>query len=174
MRSVIHEEMRVTRMQKLQLCLVVVFSTLAFVFPVAAQQNLQYRAMAPCRVVDSRTAGTQAGYAFPGTPLPNPGPYNLRIQGNCGIPNGAVAVSLNATITAPSAFGDFRITPLGAPGGTSVLAFAAQQTIANGNIARLTAVSLPADKDLTISYAMGSPGALHFILDVNGYFVPVP
>lgn len=134
--------------------------------PVAAGGPYDYHPVTPCRVFDTRTVGPQTN----GQPLANPGPYFFRIQGNCAIPNGAAAVTLNATVVGPSLNGDLRLTPLTSatvstlnyPGGISALA--------NGATAPLAAVSQPTDKDLQVVIGMQSSGTLHLIIDVTGYF----
>jgi hypothetical protein len=140
--------------------------------PAQAAGPFQYFPVTPCRVFDTRTVTTQTD----GNPLPNPGPHDFRIQGNCGVPNGAQAVTINATVVSPSQQGDLRLYPVGAPyvvvgtlnyeGG--------EPALANGAIVPLGPVSLSTDKDLRTVIGMGCPGTgcgtIHLIVDVTGYF----
>ncbi len=89
----------------------VVFATaLGFAtVPARAAGPFEYFPITPCRVFDTRTTGPQTN----GMPLTNPGPYNFTIQGNCGVPIGAKAVTLNATVVSPSRPGDLRLYPAG-------------------------------------------------------------
>ena len=128
----------------------------------------QYHALTPCRVFDTRMSGGQTT----GNPLQNPGPYDFRVQGNCGVPNGAAAVTANLTITQPTQAGDLRVFPAG--GGTptvSVLNYpASEPALANGAIVPLAAVVNPSDNDVAIVIGMGASGTVHVIFDVTGYF----
>jgi hypothetical protein len=116
----------------------------------------------PCRILDTRNPAV-----WPGNhPIaPNYGMYVV-VTSYCGIPSGAVAVSLNVTATEPSAPGHLRIFPgvTGLPP-TSFLNFSAGQTRANNGI-----VALPADDSGVISISNNSAGTVHVIIDVNGYF----
>jgi hypothetical protein len=141
-------------------------SAVAGALPAAAGGPYDYHPVTPCRVFDTRVVGPQTN----GQPLANPGPYLYRIQGNCAIPNGAAAVTLNATVVGPSTTGDLRLTPLTTatvstlnyPGGIGALA--------NGATMPLAAVSQPTDKDLQVAIGMATAGTLHLIIDVTGYF----
>ena len=136
--------------------------------PAFAAGPYQYHALTPCRVFDTRTAGGQTT----GNPLQNPGPYNFRIQGNCGVPNGAAAVTANLTITQPTQAGDLRVFPAGS--GTpavSVLNYpVSEPALANGAIVPLATVVNPSDNDVAIVIGMGASGTVHVIFDVTGYF----
>jgi hypothetical protein len=137
--------------------------------PAHAGGPFQYFAVTPCRVFDTRTTGTQTT----GSPLTNPGPYDFRIQGNCGIPNGAAAVTLNATVVSPSQAGDLRLFPTGAgtPTVSTLNYVAGEPALANGAIVPLATVSVSTDKDLAILIGMVSSGNVHVIVDVTGYFM---
>jgi hypothetical protein len=130
----------------------------------------QFHAITPCRVFDTRVNGGQTT----GNPLPNPGPHFFRIQGNCGVPNGAAAVTLNATITQPSTGGDLRLYPSAATVGLndpSTLNYnAGEPALANGAILPLSAVAAASDKDMKLLIGMIGSGSVHVIVDVTGYF----
>jgi hypothetical protein len=131
--------------------------------------------LSPCRVIDTRFVAAQTN----GNPLPNPGPHNFRIQGNCGVPNGATAVVLNATVVSPSRAGDLRLFPAGgAQPDVSVVNYPAGVTIANGAVVPLTTIpAIPPDgdpdpnaKDIAVVIGMTGPGTIHLLLDVTGYY----
>jgi hypothetical protein len=141
--------------------------------PAQAQANgpYQYFPVTPCRVLDTRQVSSQTT----GNPLPNPGPYDFRFQGNCGIPNGAKAVTLNCTVVSPTAQGDLRLYPFGAPYVVvSTLNYpAGEPALANGAIVPLATVSVSTDKDLRTVIGMNGPpgtGTIHLVVDVTGYF----
>ena len=84
----------------------------------------------------------------------------------CGVPVGAQALSVNLTVTAPTAQGNLRLYPsdVGVPL-VSAINFVAGQTRANNAI-----VAAAADGSVAIKVLNSSPGTVQFILDVNGYF----
>jgi hypothetical protein len=145
--------------------------------PAHADGPFQFHALTPCRVFDTRTVSSQTN----GSPLPNPGPHLFRIQGNCGVPNGAKAVSVNVTIVAPNRQGDLRLYPANVNPGLndpSTLNYnSGEPALANGAIVPLGPVSVAGDKDLKILIGMApstSGGLVHVILDVTGYFDATP
>jgi hypothetical protein len=87
------------------------------------------------------------------------------LAGVCGIPATARAISVNVTVTAPTAQGFLSLFPAG---GVSPLAstinFRAGQTRSNSAV-----VMLGPGGGLVVRAGMASGGA-QFILDVNGYF----
>lgn len=126
-----------------------------------AQTGLQYYAVTPCRAYDSRQ-GTP-------NPLPAATQRDVTIKGVCGVPSTAKAVSLNATIVAPTVDGFFSMWPTG---GTfplvSTLNFLANEpALANGAI---VPVKNPGTPDLAIAYGTTGGGQTHVVLDVTGYF----
>jgi hypothetical protein len=119
---------------------------------------LSFYTVTPCRVVDTR--------------LPSDGPAlaagevrNFAIAGTCGVSAGALAVSVNVTVTQPAAAGNLRLfaadtlLPL-----ISTINYRAGQTRANNAVAPLSAAGLVAVR------CTQATGGVHFILDVNGYF----
>jgi hypothetical protein len=120
--------------------------------------------LAPCRVLDTRvSSGAQAA-----APIIDPGARRVfTVAGECGVPAGAVAVSANLTVVGASAAGDLRVT-----GGhlattiTSGLSIPLGRARANNAIVQLSTAG-----DGTIAATNASAGSVHFILDVNGYFL---
>jgi hypothetical protein len=117
--------------------------------------NAQFYTVDPCRVVDTRTSG---GAIACGTDR------TVTVVGACGVPSGAKAVSLNVTVTAPTAAGNVRVYAAGAPTpSVSSLNYSAGQTRGNNAIA-------PLSTDGKMAVACAPSGTAHVIVDVNGYF----
>ena len=69
-----------------------------------------FHTLTPCRVVDTRNAaGPYGGPVFAANST-----RTFTMTGQCGIPSSARAVSLNVTVTLPTALGDLRLFPGGA------------------------------------------------------------
>lgn len=157
---------------KAVLVLVALMVAMAASFPGIAQAAgpFQYHALTPCRIVDTRNPnGTNAGPAltFPGTR-----PRLFQIQGNCGVPTGAAAVTINVTIvspnmTGPSGGGFLTLYPTSQPLPTvSTINFLnADTALANGAI-------VPLDPSPTNDLAvyLGGIGTVHLLIDATGYF----
>jgi hypothetical protein len=145
----------------------IVFGAAALLPALAEAQAgpFQYYALTPCRVADTRNAnGVNGGPVVVG----NGGARNFRIQGNCGVPVGAAAVTLNVTIAGPTGSGFLTIWPSGGaqPLVSTINFTTADAALANGAIVPLSANT----DDLSIFY--GGAGTVHVILDVTGYFAP--
>jgi hypothetical protein len=117
--------------------------------------------VAPCRVLDTRDpAGPYGGPAL--------GAGQSRaftLAGRCGIPASARAVTLNLTVTGPTAAGNLRLYPADqALPSTSTLNYSSGQTRANNAI-----VGLSPSGALAVRSAQAA-GTVHVILDVTGYF----
>ena len=126
-----------------------------------ADGPFSYYPLTPCRVADTRNAaGTNGG------PILSAGvTRNFQVQGVCGVPVGAKAVSLNLTIVAPSAGSWLTVWPSGgtAPFVSAINFAAGDPPTANGAIVGLSANA----QDLSIKNAVGT---VHVIVDVTGYF----
>ncbi len=121
----------------------------------------QFYTLPPCRVLDTRNpAGPLGGPAL----QPGASRAFAVSAAACGIPSGAVAVSVNATVTAPSAAGYLTLFP-DVVQNVSTINFGAGKTKANNAI-----VPLAFDFSGKLGVFNGSAGTVHFILDVNGYF----
>jgi len=111
-------------------------------------------------VIDTRNPNGPLG----GPALVGGSVRTFSIVNQCGIPAGATAVSVNVTITAPTAEGHLTFYRAGAfPPLVSTINYRAGQTRANNAI-----LSLGTAGDFDVACA-GS-GTVHLILDVNGYF----
>jgi hypothetical protein len=119
--------------------------------------------LTPCRVLDTRNAaGPLGGPALSGGGAQR----SFTVTGTCGIPSSAKSISVNLTVTQAAAAGSLTAyAGNGAPNGTSSISFAAGATRANNAIVRLST-----DGAGSIAVENDAAGAVHFILDVNGYF----
>ncbi len=113
----------------------------------------------PCRLVDTRAAGPALASgevrAFPAA-------------GRCGVPDDATALAVNTTAVAPTRGGHLRLFPWGGDAsGTSTINFAAGRTRANNAV-----VALGVGGKVAAAAELAAPagGAVHFVLDVSGYF----
>lgn len=112
-----------------------------------------FHTIAPCRLVDTRGSYPLAA----GAPAPFPA------AGSCGIPAGALAVVVNATVIDPTVAGNLQVYPSGllSPQ-TSVVNFPAKTNRASFAILPL---GLKGEID-----ALVSAGTADVVLDVTGYF----
>jgi hypothetical protein len=117
--------------------------------------------LTPCRMLDTRDPPGPYG----GPAIAAGADRNLTLLGRCGVPPGAVALSVNATVIQPTSAGFLTLYP----GGTaaplaSSLNYRAGQIRANNAVLTLG----PGDN---LAVHCGQPtGTTHFVLDVNGYF----
>jgi N-acetylneuraminic acid mutarotase len=120
--------------------------------------------LSPCRVADTRNAAGPSGG-------PALAAYSIRIfpvtGAVCGIPSTASAVSVNLTAVEAAAAGHLILYPGDAvsPPLVSNINFSPGLTRANNAV-----VPLATDGTGTIKVKNGSAGAVHFVLDVSGYF----
>jgi hypothetical protein len=117
----------------------------------------------PCRVADTRNAQGPFG----GPPLSSATSRAFRMVGRCAIPPAATAISLNVTVTQPTARGHLTLHPEGAPVPlASTINFGAGQTRANNAI-----VLLGDGGAIEVICVMQAPdNTVHVIIDVTGYF----
>jgi hypothetical protein len=127
--------------------------------PISAATKLN--TLPPCRLVDTRNAAGPLG----GPALAAGGLRAFVATGACGIPAGAVAISANITTVNPAANGDLVVYPNGvpAPPSASTISVRTGRTRANNTLVYLA-------PDGAFLVKNGAPGALDFVLDVNGYF----
>lgn len=146
--------------------LVLAFSSAA---PALADGPFQFFPLTPCRVADTRNpAGVNGG---PAIVVFNT--RKFRIQGNCGVPTGAKAVTLNVTVVQPGEAGWLGLYPSATNfSGTSTINFnAGEFAIANGAIVPLSATQ----DDISVlwgNYSSNRTNTTNVILDVTGYFAP--
>ncbi len=112
-----------------------------------------FHTLAPCRLVDTRSSSSLSAGAVRSFPA----------AGSCGIPPGAVAAVVNATVISPTTSGNLQLYPSGllSPQ-TSIVNFPAQTN--RGSLAILP-LGLKGEIDARLS-----AGSAHLVLDVTGYF----
>ena len=121
-----------------------------------------FYALTPCRILDTRD---------PDGPLGGPvlAPESSRLfmmTGVCGVPADASALSANVTVTQTTAAGGLTLHPGDeATPEASTISFGAGRTRANNAM-----LLLAGDGTGTVNVVNRSPGSVHVIVDVNGYF----
>ena len=129
--------------------------------PALTTSPVPFIGITPCRIVDTRNASYPAGY---GPPQLSAGvPRSFTLTGQCGIPDGAQAVSLNVTVVSPTGLGYVLLYPAGgSQPNVSTLNFTTGQTVANAAI-----VPLGAGGGIAVSAALSST---ELLIDTNGYY----
>jgi hypothetical protein len=132
------------------------------VAPVGAA--LQFYGVTPCRLVDTRNAsGPLGGPALAASGSPD---RAFTLTGTCGIPAGARAVSANVTVVSAPFGGSLAIyRGDGGLTGTTSISFGPVRNRANNAL-----LQLALDGSGTVKVNNSSAGAVHIVLDVNGYF----
>jgi hypothetical protein len=128
---------------------------------VAAAEN--YFAVAPCRILDTRNT----------TILTSDQPRTITVAGNCGIPSTAKAISLNVTAISPTGSGKITLYPgnltASWSGERSSLNFA-PATSPRANSAVIQLATNGAGTMGINAVVTGSPGQVHLVVDIQGYF----
>lgn len=119
--------------------------------------------LTPCRALDTRNATGPLG----GPALGGGVSRTFTLAGVCGIPAGARVVSANVTVVNPAAAGDLVIYPatLATAPPTSTVSFRIGSTRANN-----AHLSLASDGTGRVVAKNNASGALHLVVDVNGYY----
>jgi hypothetical protein len=132
--------------------------------PALADGPFRFYPLTPCRLVDTRTVADAPALAASST-------RDFQVQGKCGVPVGAKAAALNATVFTPTSNGHLRLFPSGTTlPNISTINFQTGIVIANGAVVSLSSNA----SDLSVFTFLGTGGTTHFILDVTGYFAPAP
>ncbi len=114
----------------------------------------------PCRIIDTRNAAGPLG----GPALGPNQTRSLASASRCGVSTSATAVAVNVTVVSPAQSGHLTLAPTGIPKpNTTTINFRAGQVRANNAILPLGAAG-----GLTVYSS--SPGDVHLVVDVNGYF----
>jgi hypothetical protein len=144
-----------------------------------ADGPFRFHSLTPCRIVDTRVVGTTwvKGGAY-GPILTSGVERVFPVQGNCGVPAGARAATLNLTAVAPTNQGRLTAYPSGIstpevstinfPPGTTALANGAIVPLGDG--VPCPAGYVPDTCDLTVMPFVFGGGQVHLVLDVTGYF----
>ncbi len=145
--------------------------------PTNAGGPYTYHSLTPCRLADTR----YSSYGVSGPPqLAGQTTRTFPVQGLCGVPVGAAAVTLNVTAVGPNGPGFLTLFPTGGslPLVSSINFVAGEPALANGAIVPLGANSATAPYDLSVYCRIVGPGAgetggvMDMVLDVTGYFAP--
>lgn len=138
--------------------LILVFVFLAGALEVSAQSSpLQFVAVAPCRVADTRNTGT---------PIQGGTSQNFAVQGTCGIPVSAAAYSLNVTVVPHGTLNYLTVWPAG-----QTQPVVSTLNSIDGRVkANAAIVGAGSSGGGAVSvYATDTTDA---ILDIDGYFTP--
>ena len=122
---------------------------------------MDFFTLSPCRVIDTRNAVGPYG----GPALMAGADRTFPLAGQCGISATARAVSVNVTVTAPSATGHLRSLP----GGHDLARGVLDQLRGRADSRENAIASLNTGGALTVR-CVQSAGTVDLILDVNGYF----
>lgn len=124
------------------------------------EARAEFTPLDPCRLLDTRDPGD--GPALVGQTV-----RDVVVRGLCGIPQGATAITYNATIVNAPARGFLTLYPSGAMlPNVSSLNFAAAEVKGNAGVVKLGATA----PSLSAYLATVPPGSsAHFVLDVTGY-----
>jgi PKD repeat protein len=116
--------------------------------------------LAPCRVFDSRAAGT---------PLASGAQDEIQVGGTCGVPMSARAVAANVTVVGATGDGFLSVYPdaSGSPPTTSTLNFTAGRVLANNLVGGL---ATGGQGTLVVRPSLTNQGTVHVVIDVSGYF----
>jgi IPT/TIG domain-containing protein len=125
------------------------------------QNGSGFYTLSPCRVLDTRNATGPLG----GPALTAGSDRTFTVVGHCGIPSGARAISVNATVTLPSLSGDVRFYAAGTslPIPTAIV-YGSGQTRANNAV-----IALSPGGAFTV-HCDQAAGTVQFLVDVNGYY----
>jgi hypothetical protein len=147
---------------------------LASAQPAGSDGPFQYFSLTPCRAVDTRNTSQSVGGYGPGLTSGQMKPF--KIQGNCLVPVGAAAVTINVTVVKPStqtilSQGNLGLFPTGVtPPTVSTINFPKGTiALANGAIVPLADQSV-FPQDLTVKAFLLTGGKVDVVLDVTGYF----
>ncbi len=130
--------------------------------PADGSGPMDFYTLTPCRLFDSRGPVGPLG----GPSIPASGSRSILVNGACGIPASARALTVNVTIVNAGSLGHLQIFAADlSPTGTSILNFSTGQTRANNAV-----LGLPTDGSGGLTLVNASPSPATVILDVNGYF----
>jgi hypothetical protein len=136
------------------------FDVNSFVFGLYFTTNLSLYTVTPCRLVDTRNP--PGGHGGPALAAGQDRVFTL--AGHCGLPAGIRAVSVNLTVTQPTAAGYLTLYPGGPAPLTSSMNYRAGQTRANNAV-----LAVGGSGEIVVRCGQAS-GTTQFVLDVNGYF----
>ena len=146
----------------------------SFLIPAApgeADGPFQFYSLSPCRLVDTRLAGTTVGTYGP--VLTSGVERKFPVQGSCGVPVGARAVTVNITAVAPTNQGRLTAYPSGitAPNTSNINFPPGTTALGNGAIVPLANQAVEANDFAVMPFVVPGTGQVHLVLDVTGYFM---
>ncbi len=150
----------------------IIFDVTGYFLPGAS--GASYFALAPTRLLDTRTALGVNGVTK-ATPLKQGVANWFQVTGRnanpaLDVPDGAIAVTGNLTVTGQNAPGYLALTSAATTKpATSTINFPRTDTRANG-----VTVALGSDGKLWIILKSGTGGIVQSLFDVTGYFLPTP
>jgi photosystem II stability/assembly factor-like uncharacterized protein len=125
-----------------------------------AAPGLGFYTVTPCRMLDTRSTG----------PLVSGVRKSIQLAGICGIPATAISLSVNVTTVGATGLGGLVVWPGGTTKpGTTVISFRPSDARANNAIFTLAPAGEGGGSVLVEATVAGG-GAVHLIIDVNGYF----
>ncbi len=128
-------------------------------FYMPADAPRSFFTISPCRVIDTRNAGSGGALAGTSTRV-------VQVTGICTVPSSAKAISANVSVVTAGGAGFFGAFPgNGFPVGTTIMSFGAGQTRTNNAV-----ILLATDGAGTALFQNGATQPAHLVLDVNGYF----
>jgi hypothetical protein len=137
------------------------FDVNSSVFGLYFTTSLGFYTVAPCRLVDTRNP--PGGHGGPALVAGQDRVFTL--AGHCGLPAGVRTVSVNLTVTQPTAAGYLTLYPTGpGPPLASNLNYKPGQTRANNAV-----LAVGGSGEIVVRCGQAS-GTAQFILDVDGYF----
>jgi hypothetical protein len=137
---------------------------LSFLSVVPNASALEFYALEPCRIVDTRDPGG-GGSLLGGI---SQSVRSFVVGYRCGVPGNAVAVAVNVTAVSPTGDGYLAVFPSGDPDPSTVpstLNFSAYTNTANGAIVKLGDYGA-----VGVWAGFGAVNNVHIALDVSGYF----
>ena len=143
--------------------LLLAFGLMVIAMSAVAQTALQFTAVPPCRIVDTRNPdGTFGGPPIQGGtfrsfPIP---------EGNCKIPLGASAYSLNVTVVPMGPLGYLTVWPTG-----QQQPLVSTMNSVDGRVKADAAIVLSGTGGAAVS--VFASNTTNVVLDVNGFFTPV-
>jgi hypothetical protein len=140
----------------------------AFVAKLVSVIQLGYFTVRPCRLVDTRISLPDGRGQPPLDCSPVPLPRTFGLAGVCSIPDDALSISVNVTVTESTSSGELRFFPAGTnpPISSTIMYTAARQYRGNNGIPLLGTGHLSVTCHQTT-------GTAHVVIDVTGYFAEV-
>lgn len=132
----------------------------------SASNPLAFVAITPCRVGDTRAGSGFSGEYGPPS-VQNLSSRTMAMAGQCGVPAGAVAVSLNVAATTLSSNGNLVVYPAG---GAVPVVSSLNWTPSEIAISNAVVVGLGAGGAITMFHNGVGSVSVDLIVDVNGYY----